>query len=391
MKPMNWKSRKLWGIVPALAATLFVAGCPSNNAGNTTNGATSNGGTPSGQNLRFGAVVPLTGPGAKLGDLIKRGLDLGVADANAKAGGKQVEMIIEDSKTNPNEGLTAFRKLSDVNDVGTVLVAFSAVANAVAPTAEKSGKLMVGMTTSMPGLTEGRQNVIRLWPNADMFTTPLAEYAAKRFRRAAALYADDEYGQTAFTAFRQKFEQQGGRVVFDESFKVTNKEFRTTVLKMLAAKPDVIFLPGYGPGTIALLNQIREANKTIAIIGDNPLTNPPVYKAAGKAAEGIIVPATPLDAGIAKTPAQKEFLARYVKEFKENPSLNVTINHDFVQLWKDAMEKTDGSPSAVRAHFMSQKPYRGLAGDFTFKPNGEAVISVIPMQIKGGTIVNLAK
>lgn len=344
---------------------------------------------PSGKanTFRFGVVIPLTGPGAALGDLIKRGLDLGLEDVNANASGKRLEAIYEDSKTNPNQGLTAFRKLVDVDNVDFVLVGFSTVCNAVAPVAEESKVLMVGMTTSMPGLTEGRQYVIRLFPNADMLAGTIADYATTRFSRVAVIYAEDEYGKNTFTTFRNKFEKDNRSVVFSESFKPTETEFRSIVAKMMDAKPDAVYLPGYGPGYIALINQIRERDANIPIMGDSPLTNPPVYRAAGNAVEGVIVPGTPLDAAMAETPAQQAFLERYRQRFNENPSINVTINYDFIQLLAAAVEKTDRSPEAIRNYFLSQSPYKGLVGEIRYEPNGESIVGVRPMRIHAGTII----
>jgi branched-chain amino acid transport system substrate-binding protein len=170
-------------ITPALLLVLVIAlllpGC------NPT--ATNTNSSP--QTYRFGAVIPLTGPGAALGGLIRRGIELGVEDVNnGKAADKQIGVVFEDSKTVPNEGLTAFRKLVDVDKVNTVLVGFSTVCNAVAPVAEESKILMIGMTTSLPGLTDGRNYVIRFFPNADMLAGTMADYASTRFSRVAVIY-----------------------------------------------------------------------------------------------------------------------------------------------------------------------------------------------------------
>jgi len=206
----------------------------------------------------------------------------------------------------------------DFDKTSVVVVAFSAICNAVAPVAEGTQSLMIGTTTSMPGLVEGRHRVIRLFPNADTLVGPIVLYAADKFSRVAVIFAEDEYGKTIFKAFRDKFEIGGRRIVFSDSFQPTDTEFRSIVAKMLDAKPDAIYLPGYGPGYIALINQIRERSTKIPILADSPLTNPPVYKAAGNAVEGVVVPATALDAGLPETPEQKAFLERYRRSLRES-------------------------------------------------------------------------
>jgi branched-chain amino acid transport system substrate-binding protein len=338
--------------------------------------------------FRFGAVLPITGDGAALGALERRGLELGLQDVNSNKDGIRLEMVLEDSRTKPDQGLTAFRKVVDLDNATVVVVGFSAICNAVAPVAEDSSALMIGTTTSMPGLVDGRRRVIRLFPNADTLAAPIVSYAASRFSRVAVIFAEDEYGRTIFKAFRDQFEKDGRRVIFSDSFLPSDTEFRSSVAKMLNTNPDAIYLPGYGPGYIALINQIRERNAQIPIMADSPLSNPPVYKAAGNAVEGVVIPATPLDAGIAETPEQKAFLESYQHQFSENPSINVTITYDLVHLLYNAVQNTDRSPEQIRNYFISQNPYVGLVGEIRYEPSGESIIPVRAMMIKGGTIVS---
>jgi len=339
------------------------------------------------ETFRFGAILPLTGPGSALGNLIKRGLDLGLEDINSKTNAIRLEMILEDSKTNPGQALTSFRKLADVDKVNTVVVAFSVICNAVAPAAEESKLFMIGVSTSMPGLTENRKYVVRLFPTAEMFAGTIAAYAATNYSRVAVIYADDEYGKNTFLAFGKKFENDSRKIVFSEAFKPAATEFRETVAKMLAANPDAIYLPGYGPGYIALINQIREKDARIPILGDSPLSNPPVYRAAGNAVEGVIVPATPLDAGIVETPEQKRFLELYRQRFNENPSINVLINYDLIHMLASALQSTNRTAEGLRQAFVEKTPYHGITGEISFEPNGESRVPVSVMRIKGGTIV----
>jgi branched-chain amino acid transport system substrate-binding protein len=339
--------------------------------------------------VKVGVVVPLTGPGAPLGELIKRGIQLGDEDVRGAERQPRLQFLFQDSKTSPKDGLAAYRHLRDVEKVDVAIVAFSTVCNAVAPAAESDRVLMIGTTTSMPGLTTGRQFVIRSFPNADMLAGTMADYAAKNFKRLAILYVEDEYGRTTFTTFKERLLNKGSAVVFSEGFPATQSEFRSLVDKMLEASPDAIYIPGYGPSYIALLKAIRERNAGIAILGDSPLSNPSVYRAAGQAVEGAIIPATDLDAGIARTDAQRRFLERYKARFSENPSINVSVNFDLVHILSEAMMKGEATPHALRSYFVSNSPFQGITGNLSWDASGESTVVVKPMVIKGGTIKTL--
>src|SRR6218665_2036393 len=77
--------------------------------------------------MRIGAVLPLTGPSATIGEDIRRGIMLGVDEVNASGGvlGKKLALIVEDSANNPTTALTAARKLATVDKVPAVIGEYS--------------------------------------------------------------------------------------------------------------------------------------------------------------------------------------------------------------------------------------------------------------------------
>src|SRR6218665_22244 len=77
--------------------------------------------------IRIGAVLPLPGPSAAIGEDIRRGIMLGVDKVNAKGGvlGKKLAVIVEDSANNPSTALTAARKLATVDRVPAVVSEYS--------------------------------------------------------------------------------------------------------------------------------------------------------------------------------------------------------------------------------------------------------------------------
>ena len=63
--------------------------------------------------IKIGLIASLSGPSAKSGEAITRGMALAIDEINAAGGllGKQVEMIRRDDEDNPGKGLTAAREL----------------------------------------------------------------------------------------------------------------------------------------------------------------------------------------------------------------------------------------------------------------------------------------
>jgi len=339
--------------------------------------------------VKVGAIVTLTGSGAEIGALTKRGLDLGVAAANRELKGKRIELIYEDSKTQPADGVSAFAKLTNVDGVRITVAQATVICSALAPLAEQKRILMIGTNSTEKGLAKGKQYTIRFYPDAILSANTTSAYVKARYHRVALFYLQNVYGQQAYQAFKNSFEDETHSLVFAEPVSPDATDLRTLIGKMLSGKPEAIFTPVYGRVSVSLLQQIRERDQSIPIIGDVPLVNPPVYRAIGAAAEGMVLPGTPLDAGAYSSEPQRQFVESYRSRFGENPSITVAIHYDAMQLLAAALKETDGSPEAIRKHMLSNHAYRGLVGGLRFDEDGESIMDMTPLKIINGKLLQI--
>ena len=91
--------------------------------------------------INIGAILPLTGEGAKYGDAAKKGINLAVKEINSAGGinGKSVQIIYEDSQGDPKAGVAAMQKLVITDKVSAVIGdLLSSVTLAIAPIANKN-------------------------------------------------------------------------------------------------------------------------------------------------------------------------------------------------------------------------------------------------------------
>jgi branched-chain amino acid transport system substrate-binding protein len=374
---------KKTSLILALALLLVTGGAGCNPTPPTAN--------PGQQPVRIGAVLTLSGSGEEIGKLCRRGFELGAEAANRETKGRKIEVVYEDSKTQGADGLTAFNKLVNTDGVKLTVVQSTVVASAVAPTAEQGKVLMIGTNSVQKGLAKGKNYIIRFYPDAESSADTVAGYVKSRYKRLAVFYLQNVYGQAAFQAVSQKFPGEGRQIVFSEPVAPDASDLRTLISKMLTTKPDVIFTPVYGSVSTALVRQIREQNPTIPIIGDVPLANPTVYKPLGAAGEGMVLPATPMDGGIARTPLQEQFIRDYVAKFGDNPSSSVAIHYDIARLISDAVANTDGSPEAVRKYILAQQNYNGLVAGLRFDQDGESLMELIPLRVGSGNLAAIAE
>lgn len=92
------------------------------------------------QDINIGVILELTCPLSRLGERSKRGMEMATEDINAMGGvlGKPLKLIVEDDKSNPKEGVTAFQKLISIHKVPVVIgLTGSSIVMSCAPIANK--------------------------------------------------------------------------------------------------------------------------------------------------------------------------------------------------------------------------------------------------------------
>lgn len=337
--------------------------------------------------FRVGAIIALTGPNADYGLQVKRGIELAKRDLEARYQGFKVEVQYEDSATSPAKGLSAFQKLTEVDGHRVIVGNASFLAGALAPVASDKKTLFVALATTMPNLVENRPYVMRHFPTAPVTTKLVVDYAARRFKRVAVAYVNDDYGKNAAAVFRSQFEKDGRQITHFDGFDAKSTDQRALASKLLEQSPDAVFVPGYGPAFVAILKHVREQNPQTPILGDLALVNANVLKAAGASAEGVILPAFNLDAGVAKTPEAKAFLERYQTEFGATPDLFLTATYDCILLLGEASRATDGTPEAIRAWLIANGPHKTLEGTMRYTTEGDSDLSVTLVEVKNGKLV----
>ena len=336
--------------------------------------------------LTVGAALALTGPQADFGLKVKQGLDMSAEAINRTSGFQKVQIKYEDTLSTPKDGLAAYTKLIDIDGARFVFGSGSYFANAVGPVADSKDGLFFAVGTSLPRITEGRKHVLRYSYTVDISAKVVAEYAAKSYNRVAVLAVEEEYGRIATDLFKRIYAGPGRAISYEGTFRVADSEVRTIVQRALATKPEALFVPGYGPGMVAILRQAREIQPNIAIIGDVALANASIIKAAGQASEGAVVPAMPLDGGVATDPEAKAFLEAYVKQFGKTPDMWTTGAYEALRLLLKAIESTDGSVEAVRRYIIEKQPHPSFAGPVSYTPSGESLIPMMLFRVTKGAL-----
>lgn len=119
--------------------------------------------------IKIGVIFPLTGDAAIWGQNDKEGADLATEEINNPGGitGKKIRLIYEDSQANPGMGVSAFKKLIEVEKVPAVIGDIaSSVTLAIAPIAQEKRVVLLSPGATAPKLSEAGPYFFRIW-NSD--------------------------------------------------------------------------------------------------------------------------------------------------------------------------------------------------------------------------------
>lgn len=272
--------------------------------------------------LRFGMAMPLSGGQATYGQDQVKAAEWAVAAINEKGGvaGRKLEMIVLDTRADPQAGIQAANRLISVDKVPVFVSAWSAVVKAVAPVANDSRTVQLSVGANSAEIARLGDYTYTTFPLASVDITAVATYAAKQMgkKRAAVLYINNETGTVAAQIYRDVFAKSGGQVVAYEAYDPRASDWTGPLLKVRAAQPDIVHIQGLVADTPQVIAQMRQLGLTLPVSSYSAVYNPKLIEQLGKAAEGVI--ATSLAPGVTDSPAVAAYVERWKKEVGREPN-----------------------------------------------------------------------
>jgi ABC-type branched-subunit amino acid transport system substrate-binding protein len=132
--------------------------------------------------IRFGGILPLTGPGALIGTAEMHGVQFAIDQANAKSGvhGNQIEVQFENNQAKPDQSVLSFNKLTDLQHVSVIFTGYSDPSLAMAPLATRKKMLLVNAGAHADALAKASPYLINTLPTNSMSAAYFALNRAAR-------------------------------------------------------------------------------------------------------------------------------------------------------------------------------------------------------------------
>ena len=280
-------------------------------------------------------------------------------------GGRQLEIVVADDQSNPEEGVTALERLIERDGVVAVggIISSGVGAQAAQVAEELSIPLFLVKSGSEAILTkESRFTFRTCLPAAPMVVGPIVQYAqSEGVTRVGAIVADYAWGQAIKSALETQFGTVDGIEVQIEVAPVDETDFTTYLRALEGFDPELIVATGHPPGSSAMIVQSADLGFDVPITGAYT-TRAQVMSGAAEAALGRYSDFSCAD--VLSTEYQD--LARRYLAFSENQFLedDAVAGFGIVTMVADAVEAVGDDPIAI-AEYLHGQTYDLVGYSFT--------------------------
>lgn len=320
--------------------------------------------------VKVGAVLPISGAIATFGQENVNGIKL----ALSKMKSKNIELILEDDKSEAIEATNAIRKLINVDKVSVVIgevtssntlamgpIAQEAKVPLFSPAATNAKVTMVGNFISRACFTDDFQGIV------------MARFAVNTLKKKNGIILIDnssDYSKGLAKSFSDEFLKLGGKFASTDELTYVQKDmdFQSLLRKIKRANPDVIFLPGYYAEVGLIIKQARSLGITAPFLGGDGWDSPDLFKIGGKAMKGNYISShfAPDD----KDPKVQSFVKDYEKTYGVKPGAMAALGFDAIGIVADSIARAKSSkPADINAAIITTKNYSGVTGSITIDEN----------------------
>jgi branched-chain amino acid transport system substrate-binding protein len=321
-------------------------------------------------NVKIGVINSTTGPEAPIGESIGNGIKLAQEDLAAK--GTKVDLVWEDDTGKPQIAMSAMEKLATRDQVAGVVGPYtSAAASAVARLAEKYKVSLLVPAAAKEEIT--RQNfkwVYRMNAPADVYASVLVDAvqdmskAGDAPKTVAFIYENSDFGTSTSKTAKAYVTKKGLKIVADESYAKGSPDYRSTLSKIKAQKPDLVFMVSYVADAILLMRQSRELGlQPKAFLGAGAGFTTDQF-AREKDISTNVMSSTQWTDDV-KWPGAKDFAARYKAKFKMEATYHAACAYASMMVMGDVATKAAGDREKVRAG-LKDGTWAGIMGDVKF-------------------------
>jgi branched-chain amino acid transport system substrate-binding protein len=342
---------------------------------------------PSGQPIKIGFSMSLTGPLAPNGKQALLGMQIWEEEINAKGGllGRPVKLVHYDdqSQSAPVPGIYA--KLLDVDKVDLIIGPYATVPAAAAmPVVIQKKKLFMilfGLDVNAEFKYDRFFAMIPNGPDATTFTSGFFDAALQQNPKpqtVALANADAEFGVKACEGARENAKKAKLKIVYDKSYPPATTDFTPIVRAVQASNPDLFVICSYPLDSVGMVKAVNEVGFKPKMIGGAMVgLQATVFKSQlGPLLNGFVNYETWVPSDKMMLPQTAEFLKKY-QERAGAAGVDPlgyylgTWGYAYISIYGDAIAATKSLDDGVLADYIRKTTHKTINGEVKFGAKGE--------------------
>ncbi len=302
-------------------------------------------------------ILPLSGRSAEYGVAAKNGIEL--AQKNKPELFKHIRFLYEDSLYDGKTAITAFRKLTTVDQADLNFVWGHGPSQAVAPVAEGSKKPTV-LVSGQWNVAEGKKYIVRFCsPHMAYANALLKEVRKKGYKKIAVVKTEIGFLNDTVEALSAGIQSPETFELID-NFQPGETDFQATVTKLKSKQYDLLGL-FIGEDQVPLfLSRMGAVRLNSPLFGTHSFGGKDAILATQRHSDGAFFAANYVD---------ENFHKQYLSLFNGDIQITWAANaYDFAMLTADLFAEQKDKPTAeqIIAAYQSVKNKTGVTGTYNF-------------------------
>lgn len=345
--------------------------------------------------VKIGMITTLSTGAGYLGEDVRDGFLLAVAEEGGKLGGAEVEVLVEDDGRKPGNGKQIADKFLKRDKVEIMTgVIFSNITPVVVPLTMKAGAFYVS-PNSAPSIFAGKgcnqDYFVASWQNDSLHESAGVYANELGYKNAYILAPNYQAGKDSLAGFKRYFK---GEIAGETYTKLGQTDYAAEIAKIRDAKPDMVFhfLPG-GMG-INFLKQYSQAGlkDTYPLVVSTASMDEKIMGAVKDAAVGVRSTA---HWNLAQdNAANKTFVEGFKKTYGRTPTVYASQGYDTAKLIASALKATGGKVLDAKDDFraaLRKADFASVRGEFKLANNNHPINNWLGQLVEkdaDGNIVN---
>ncbi len=349
--------------------------------------------------IKLGAIMSISGPGAAMGAGYKGAVDF----FPAEIAGLKVEYIVRDDATDANTAFTIAQKMISEDHIDAFIgPSLTASDAAVAPLANQAHIPMIAMAPYEYDPAKQPYTFNDAQPLPLMVSAVFKYMQRHGVKQIGYIGFSDGWGDQVFAATTQWAKADGMTILADERYARTDTTTEAQALKLMSLRPEAIMMGTSATPAALPVVALRHRGFKGGLYGNHGIVSPAFIKVGGAAAEGVIAVTSPavvydqLPDGHQVKPVATAFMTDFTKKFgPQSVSPFAGYSYDAMLLLKAAIPValkkarpgTEEFRVALRDALEATHGLVGVSGVYDMSPtdhNGQDERAAVLVEVKDG-------